>query len=200
MPSTPGLACMRLYRKFAVLLTVSLLITAGLPATAVSETVIIQNVELLRRGKQISVRLLTSSPPVYQITENLAAQTLVVKFKNARAGFADGRMERLFNDLQLSGIRFSEFDGEIWAQFKLEEKDLTYSVSALTKNSGVQIDFRPAFEIKPLPDPPEDAVYQLFSLKFDSENKRQLLCHNRIVFENILNLKTTVVFRVNFDK
>jgi len=78
MPSTPGLACMRLYRKFAVLLTVSLLITAGLPATAVSETVIIQNVELLRRGKQISVRLLTSSPPVYQITENLAAQTLVV--------------------------------------------------------------------------------------------------------------------------
>ena len=121
MPSTPGLACMRLYRKFAVLLTVSLLITAGLPATAVSETVIIQNVELLRRGKQISVRLLTSSPPVYQITENLAAQTLVVKFKNARAGFADGRMERLFNDLQLSGIRFSEFDAEIWAQFKLED-------------------------------------------------------------------------------
>ena len=145
---------MRLYRKFTVLVTVGLLIISSLTAKANSESVIIQNIELLRRGKQISVRLLTSSPPDYQITENLAAQTLVVKFKNARADFADGRMERLFNDLQLSGIRFSKFDGEIWAQFKLEEKDLTYSVSALTKNSGVQIDFRPAFEITPIPDPP----------------------------------------------
>ena len=179
MSLTPGLACMRLYRKFSVLVTVSLLIIACLPANANSESVIIQNVELLRRGKQISVRLLTSSPPDYQITENLAAQTLVVKFKNARADFADGRKERLFNDLQLSGIRFSEFDGEIWAQFKLEEKDLTYSVSALTKSSGVQIDFRPAFEIKPLPDPPEDAVYQLSSLKFDSTNRS----FTRLIFD-----------------
>ena len=92
MSLTPGLACMRLYRKFSVLVTVSLLIIACLPANANSESVIIQNVELLRRGKQISVRLLTSSPPDYQITENLAAQTLVVKFKNARADFADGRI------------------------------------------------------------------------------------------------------------
>ena len=82
-------------------MTVSLLIVVCLPAKANSESVTIQNVELLRRGKQISVRLLTNSPPDYQITENLAAQTLVVKFKNARADFADGRMERLFNDLQL---------------------------------------------------------------------------------------------------
>ena len=83
---------------------------ACLPAIVNSESVTIQNVELLRRGKQISVRLLTSRTPDYQIAENLAAQTLVVKFKNARADFADGRMERLFNDLQLSGIRFSKFD------------------------------------------------------------------------------------------
>ena len=65
-----------------------------------------KNVELYRRGNQISVRLLTSIPTDYQITENLAAQTLVVKFKKARTGFTDGRMERLFNDRQLSGIRF----------------------------------------------------------------------------------------------
>ena len=172
MSLTPGLTCMRLYRKFSVLVTVSWLIITFLPANANSESIIIQNVELLRRGKQISVRLLTRSPPDYQITENLAAQTLVVKFKNAHADFADGRMERLFNDFQLSGIRFSEFDGETWAQFKLEGKDLTYSVSALTESSGVQIDFRPAFEIKPLLDPPEDAVHQLSSLKFDSTKKK----------------------------
>ena len=72
---------MRFYRKLAVLLTVILQIIACLPANADSEIVIIQNVELLRRGKQISVKLLTSSPPDYEITENLEAQTLVVKFK-----------------------------------------------------------------------------------------------------------------------
>ena len=160
MPLTHGPACMKFYLKLAVLITVTLIIVACIPANANSETVIIQNVELLRRGKQISVKLLTSSTPDYQISENLAAQTLVVKFKSARTSFPDGRLERLFNDRQISGIRFSEFDGEIWAQFKLEEKDLTYSVSALTKNSGVQIDFRPAFEIKPLPDPPENAFYE----------------------------------------
>ena len=179
MPLTPGLSCMGFYRKFAVLLTISLLIIAFLPENANSENVIIQNVELLRRGNQISVRLLTSGPTDYQITENLAAQTLVVKFKNTHAGFSDGRMERLFNDRQISGIRFSEFDGDIWAQFKLEEKDLTYSVSALNINSGIQIDFRPTFEIKPLLDPPEDAVYQLASLKFDSTNKS----FTRLIFD-----------------
>ncbi len=162
---------MRLYRKFAFLLTFSLLVITCIPEKVNSETVIIQNVELLRRGKQISVKLITSSPPAYQITENLAAKTLVVKFQKASAGFSDGRMERLFNDPQLSGIRFSEFESEIWAQFKLEKKDLTYSVSALNENSGVQIDFRPTFEIEPLPDPPQDAVYQLSSLEFDTTNK-----------------------------
>ena len=162
---------MRFFRKYATLLIVSFLIVAFVPSNAYSETVIIKDIELLRRGKQIGVILVTSIKPDYQITENLASQTLVVKFKNARTSFADGRMERLFNDQQISGIRFSEFDGEIWAQFKLQQKNLTYSVSALTKKPGLQIDFRPAFEIQPLPDPPEDAVYQLSSLEFDSTNK-----------------------------
>ncbi len=123
MALTPGLACMRVYRKIADLLSVNLLILLCLPANAYSETAIIQNVELYRRGNQISVRLLTSIPTDYQITENLAAQTLVVKFKKARTGFADGRMERLLNDRQLSGIRFSEFGDDIRAQFKIEEED-----------------------------------------------------------------------------
>ena len=95
---------MRGYRKIAVVLSASLLIISCLPANAYSETAIIQNVELYRRGNQISVRLLMSIPTDYQITENLTAKTLVVKFKKARTGFADGRMERLFNDRQLSGL------------------------------------------------------------------------------------------------
>ena len=94
----------------------------------------------------------------------------MIKFKNARAGFADGRMERLFNDTQLAGIRFSDIDGEIWAQFKLLKKDLSYTVSTLRGQNGVKIDFRPALQILPLPDPPEDAVYQLVSVKFDAGN------------------------------
>ena len=116
---------MRLFRNFLVLLTISSLTTVAVPAqtTELSDLVIIQNVELLRHGKQISALLLTDNPPVYEITENLSAQTLVIKFKNARAGFANGRMERLFNDTQLAGIRFSDIDGEIWAQFKLLKKE-----------------------------------------------------------------------------
>ncbi|HHZ77497.1 MAG TPA: tetratricopeptide repeat protein [Candidatus Lambdaproteobacteria bacterium] len=163
---------MRLFRNLLVLLTFSCLTAVGVLAqtTEITKPLLIQNVELHRRGQQLSVRLLTSRPPVYQISENLAAQTLVLKFKNARAVFTDGRMERLFNDFQLAGIRFSEIEGDIWAQFKLLKKDLSYSVSSLPEKNGVQIEIRPAFQIQPLPDPPEDAVYQLISLEFDAGN------------------------------
>jgi len=88
---------MRLLRNLFVLLTFSILTAVSAPAqtTDPSSPVLINNVELLRRGKQISVRLLTNKAPDYEITENLAARTLVIKFKNARAVFADGRQERL---------------------------------------------------------------------------------------------------------
>jgi len=163
---------MRLLRNLFVLLTFSILTAVSAPAqtTDPSSPVLINNVELLRRGKQISVRLLTNKAPDYEITENLAARTLVIKFKNARTVFADGRQERLFNDSQLAGIRFSAIEGDSWAQFKLLQKDLSYSVSSLGKQSGVQIDFRPAFQLQPLPDPPEDAVYELSAVDFDSGN------------------------------
>jgi len=163
---------MRLLRNLFVLLTFSILTAVSAPAqtTDPSSPVLINNVELLRRGKQISVRLLTNKAPDYEITENLAARTLVIKFKNARAVFADGRQERLFNDSQLAGIRFSAIEGDSWAQFKLLQKDLSYSVSSLGKQPGVQIDFRPAFQLQPLPDPPEDAVYELSAVDFDSGN------------------------------
>ena len=163
---------MRLFRNFLILLIISCSTAAGIPAqtSKTSDPVIIQNVELLRHGRQISVRLLTDNPPVYVITENLASRTLVIKFNNARIGFSDGRNERLFNDPQLAGIRFSAIDGDSWAQFKLLKKDLSYSVSSLTEQNGIQIDFRPALQIEPLPDPPEDAAYQLVSIKFDAGN------------------------------
>lgn len=163
---------MRLLRNLFVLLTFSILTAVSAPAqtTEPSSPVLINNVELLRRGKQISVRLLTSKAPDYEITENLAARTLVIKFKNARAVFADGRQERLFNDSQLAGIRFSAIDSDSWAQFKLLQKDLSYSVSSLGKQHGVQIDFRPAFQLQPLPDPPEDSVFELSAVDFDSGN------------------------------
>ena len=163
---------MRLLRNLFVLLTFSILTAVSAPAqtTEPYSPVLINNVELLRRGKQISVRLLTSKAPEYEITENLAARTLVIKFKNARAVFADGRQERLFNDSQLAGIRFSAIDGDSWAQFKLLQKDLSYSVSSFGKQHGVQIDFRPAFQLQPLPDPPEDSVYELSAVDFDSGN------------------------------
>ena len=163
---------MRLFRNFLILLIISCSTAAGIPAqtSKTSDPVIIQNVELLRHGRQISVRLLTDSPPVYIITENLASGTLVIKFSNARIGFSDGRNERLFNDPQLAGIRFSAIDGDSWAQFKLLKKDLSYSVSSLTGQNGIQIDFRPSIQIEPLLYPPEDAAYQLVSIKFDAGN------------------------------
>ena len=100
---------MRLFQNFLILLIISCSTVASIPAqtSKTSESIIIQNVELLRHGRQISVRLLTDNPPVYVITENLASRTLVIKFNNARIGFSDGRNERLFNDPQLAGIRFS---------------------------------------------------------------------------------------------
>ena len=135
---------------------------------AYNNPILINNIELLRRGKQISVRLLTNKAPDYEITENLAARTLVLKIKNASAVFKDGRLERLFNDSQLAGIRFLAIDGDSWAQFKLLQKDLSYSVSSLEKNNGVQIDFRPTFQVQPLPDPLEDSVYELSDVDFEA--------------------------------
>ena len=159
---------MRLFQNFLILLIISCSNVVSIPAqtSKTPEPVIIQNVELLRHGRQISVRLLTDNPPVYVITENLASRTLVIKFNNARIGFSDGRNERLFNDPQLAGIRFSAIDGDSWAQFKLLKKDLSYSVSSLTAQNGIQIDFRPSLQIEPLTDPPEDAAFQLVSIGF----------------------------------
>jgi len=139
-------------------------------ANSSTKKILIQNVELERRGKQISVSLLTNDYPIYEITENLSAKTLLVKFKRSQLDFSDERTERLFNDSQLAGIRFLEFDDDIWAQFKLREKNLSYSVTLLKEVHGIKIDFRPVSQVQPLSDPPEDAFYTLEKVKFDSSN------------------------------
>ena len=139
-------------------------------AESSSSPLLINNIELLRRGKQISVLLFTNYKPVYEITENLASKTLVVKFKRARVSFFDGRKERLFSDHQIAGIRFLEIGNDIWAQFKLIEENLSYSVNSLKNDNGISINFRPVFQVEPVVDPPEDAVYNLDEVKFDSQN------------------------------
>ena len=86
---------MRLLWNFFVLLTFSILTAVSALAQktdAYNNPILINNIELLRRGKQISVRLLTNKAPDYEITENLAARTLVLKIKNASAVFKDGRL------------------------------------------------------------------------------------------------------------
>ena len=64
--------------------------------SAQEEPVRVSALELMRRGKQVSVHLRTSRPPVYEVAENLAAKTIVIKFKNTLFDFKDGRKETGF--------------------------------------------------------------------------------------------------------
>ncbi len=88
--------------KFLRVLILFSLIGSILPQQGTSQgsPLLIQSVELIRRGQQVTVHLLTNGPPVYEVNENLPAKTLVIKFQNARLDFVDGRNERLFNDEQ----------------------------------------------------------------------------------------------------
>ena len=101
-------------------------------------------------------------------------------------------MERLFSDHQLAGIRFLEIGNDIWAQFKLHEKNLSYSVASPRDVNGLKINFRPIFHVKPLPDPPEDAVYLLDEVKFDSSSSN----FTRIIFnfskKNFFSSKSSI--------
>ncbi|MEK9834964.1 MAG: hypothetical protein VW777_05540, partial [Deltaproteobacteria bacterium] len=96
--------------KFLRVLILFSLIGSILPQQGSSQDspLLIQSVELIRRGQQVTVHLLTNGPPVYEVNENLPAKTLVIKFQNARLDFVDGRNERLFNDEQVAGIRFNK--------------------------------------------------------------------------------------------
>ena len=73
-------------------LIASILLLASVNVNAQEEPMSISGVELLRKGEQVSITLQTSGKPVYELNENLKARTLVVKFRNTKAAFADGRL------------------------------------------------------------------------------------------------------------
>ena len=134
---------------------------------AQESALLIQSVELIRRGKQVSIHLLTNGAPVYEVNENLQAKTLVIKFQNARLDFVDGRKERLFNDEQIAGIRFNKVDDAIWAQFKLRLSELSYEIEPLSEGDGIAVILRPPRSVEKIDEviPP---LFELSSVALDS--------------------------------
>ena len=148
-----------------------LLFPASLWAQA-NEVLRITGVELLRKGEQVSIALQTSGKPVYELNENLSSRTLVVKFRNAEASFPDGRTTRMFNDPQLEGIRFLEFENDTWAQFKLRDNDLTFDMAPGSNPGQLVFRFRPVIGLPPvtLPPDPEPANLALQSVNYDDSD------------------------------
>ena len=148
--------------KFLRVLILFSLIGSILPQMGTSQgsPLLIQSVELIRRGQQVTVHLLTNGPPVYEVNENLPAKTLVIKFQNARLDFVDGRNERLFNDEQVAGIRFNKVDDAIWAQFKLRLSELSYEIVPRTEGDGIAIVLRPPRKVAEV----DEEILPLFEL------------------------------------
>ena len=132
----------------------------------------ISGVELLRKGEQVSITLQTSGKPIYELNENLKARTLVVKFRNTRAAFVDGRRDRLFNDPQVEGIRFLDMEPDTWAQFKLRKDNLIFDMVPGSNPGQLVFRFRPLIQLPPvtLPPDPEPATIALEALEYDDSN------------------------------
>lgn len=126
----------------------------------------IRHVELKRMGKQLNVRIICDSSPVYEINANLDYQTLIVKFKNAKTNFTNGRTERLFNDPLMQGVRFIEVGDEIWAQFKTRMEGLTYTIAENSPSDVLEIEFRPKKELPIIPPPPRPPKLRLTGTRF----------------------------------
>ena len=132
----------------------------------------ISGVELLRKGEQVSITLQTSGKPIYELNENLKARTLVVKFRNTKAAFVDGRRDRLFNDPQVEGIRFLDMEPDTWAQFKLRKDNLIFDMVPGSNPGQLVFRFRPLIQLPPvtLPPEPEPATIALKALEYDDSN------------------------------
>ena len=132
----------------------------------------ISGVELLRKGEQVSITLQTSGKPIYELNENLKARTLVVKFRNTRAAFVDGRRDRLFNDPQVEGIRFLDMEPDTWAQFKLRKDNLIFDMVPGSNPGQLVFRFRPLIQLPTvtLPPDPEPATIALEALEYDDSN------------------------------
>ena len=158
--------------------TICWLITAiqmlfSMGVSAQEEPMSISGVELLRRGEQVSITLQTSGKPIYELNENLKVRTLVVKFRNTKLAFADGRRDRLFNDPQVEGIRFLDMEPDTWAQFKLRKDDLIFDVVPGSNSGQLVFRFRPLIQLPPvtLPPDPEPATIALAALDYDDSNQ-----------------------------
>ena len=153
-------------------LIASILLLASVSVNAQEEPMSISGVELLRKGEQVSITLQTSGKPVYELNENLKARTLVVKFRNTKAAFADGRRDRLFNDPQVEGIRFLDMEPDTWAQFKLRKDDLIFDMVPGSNPGQLVFRFRPLIQLPPvtLPPDPEPATIALEALDYDDSN------------------------------
>ena len=136
-------------------LIASILLLASVNVNAQEEPMSISGVELLRKGEQVSITLQTSGKPVYELNENLKARTLVVKFRNTKAAFADGRRDRLFNDPQVEGIRFLDMEPDTWAQFKLRKDDLIFDMVPGSNPGQLVFRFRPLIQLPPVTLPPD---------------------------------------------
>ncbi|MFZ8894005.1 MAG: tetratricopeptide repeat protein [bacterium] len=159
------------YQTICWLIT-SILMLFPMSMNAQEEPMSISGVELLRKGEQVSITLQTSGKPIYELNENLKARTLVVKFRNTKAAFADGRRDRLFNDPQVEGIRFLDMEPDTWAQFKLRKDDLIFDMVPGSNPGQLVFRFRPLIQLPPvtLPPDPEPATIALEALDYDDSN------------------------------
>ena len=146
-----------------------LLILIGVETTPVfAQAAEVQQIELVRRGRQLSIRLLLNQPPVYQISENLDAHTLVVKFRNTKPSFPDGNSVKLFNDSQVEGVRFLEVGPDLWAQFKFRTAGLVFDIDPPEVPNILQLTFRPSKQLEPLPPIEPGAKVRLLATNFRS--------------------------------
>jgi len=159
------------YQTICWLITgIQILFSMGVNAQ--EEPMSISGVELLRKGEQVSITLQTSGKPIYELNENLKARTLVVKFRNTKAAFVDGRRDRLFNDPQVEGIRFLDMEPDTWAQFKLRKDNLIFDMVPGSDPGQLVFRFRPLIQLPPvtLPPDPEPATISLEALEYDDSN------------------------------
>ena len=133
-----------------------------------AETSTIRTVELQRAGQQLNVYLFFNSLPVYEIYENLDKEVLLFKFKNTKVGFRNGQQEQLYNDPILEGIRFSEENNEMWAQFKLRTADLAFSIEPDAEPGVLIVEFHRKIEVEPLDSPPAAPTLKLTAVRFSN--------------------------------
>jgi len=126
----------------------------------------ITGVELKKLGEQLNILLILDSTPIYEISANLKQKSLLVKLKNAKIAFPDGKTERLFNDPLIEGIQFVQEGPDVWVKFKTRVDDLNYDVARVKTPGVLEIEFRKTLEVEPLPPPPRPPSLRLLGVRF----------------------------------